>query len=103
MWSLNGLGLQDFDAYNSSEINDFRFNMKKMGERIAKDRSRSTWQEKLWYQFPPRMSEVTSSLLIKYESNSHIRVEVKCVYENGSTDNDRIKNQEVCDDQAENL
>ncbi|KAL1502865.1 hypothetical protein ABEB36_007943 [Hypothenemus hampei] len=80
---LIGKGLQDFESYNSSEINDFRFNMKKMGERIAKKRNLANPQERLLYQFPPRISEATSMLQINVRNITCIRVEAKCEYEYG--------------------
>lgn len=57
------LGLQEFDALNSNEINDFRFKMRKMGEEIAQLRSKQTWLERLYYQFPPRI--VKESYILK--------------------------------------
>ncbi|XP_050305092.1 phosphatidylinositol 4,5-bisphosphate 3-kinase catalytic subunit delta isoform [Anthonomus grandis grandis] len=88
---LIGKVLQEFDALNSSEINDFRFNMRKMGESIAKERNRGTWQEKLLYQFPPRMSE--STLLICMQDVDSIRVETKCEYD--SLDPDQFGSQDI--------
>lgn len=59
------LGLQEFDALNSSEVNEFRFKMRKIGEEIAENRKKQTWQEKLFYQFPPQIS-TNSFILTEY-------------------------------------
>lgn len=56
-------GLQEFDALSSAEVNDFRFKMRKLGDEIAQTRSRSTWKERLYYQFPPRLAPALSDAL----------------------------------------
>ncbi|XP_066146001.1 phosphatidylinositol 4,5-bisphosphate 3-kinase catalytic subunit delta isoform isoform X1 [Euwallacea fornicatus] len=93
---LIGKGLQEFEAYNSSEINDFRFNMKKMGEQIAKKRNQASWKEKLLYQFPPRISAISSVYLneLVNDYGSHgfhppIRIEIKCDSEYGAIESDQ--------------
>lgn len=57
------LGLQEFDALNNSEINDFRFKMRKTCDEIAISRSKISWLERLCYYFPPRISPVRSEFL----------------------------------------
>lgn len=70
-------GLQEFDALNSSEVNEFRFKMRKIGEEIAENRKKQTWQEKLFYQFPPRIS-TTSFILTEYvKENKFIKIASK--------------------------
>ncbi|XP_018318828.1 phosphatidylinositol 4,5-bisphosphate 3-kinase catalytic subunit delta isoform [Agrilus planipennis] len=54
---LIGKRLQEFDALSSAEINDFRFKMRKLGDEIAYERSKLSWQERLHYQFPPRLAQ----------------------------------------------
>lgn len=49
--------MQEFDSLNNPEINDFRFKMRRLGDAIAQKRTKYTWQEKLYYQFPPRLCE----------------------------------------------
>ncbi|KAJ8980774.1 hypothetical protein NQ317_016025 [Molorchus minor] len=63
---LIGKRLQEFDALNNTEINDFRFKMRKMGDEMTQRRSKQTWQERMFYQFPPRIL-----------TNSHILNEIK--------------------------
>ncbi|CAG9760506.1 unnamed protein product [Ceutorhynchus assimilis] len=92
---LIGKGLQEFDALNSSEINDFRFNMRKMGERIAKERNRGNWQQKLFYQFPPRMAEDVCVGLENIGSQTNIRVEAKCEYESSILDTHDFGSQNI--------
>ncbi|XP_018567528.1 phosphatidylinositol 4,5-bisphosphate 3-kinase catalytic subunit delta isoform [Anoplophora glabripennis] len=74
---LIGKRLQEFDALNSSEVNEFRFKMRKMGEEIADNRKKQTWQEKLFYQFPPRIS-TNSFILTEYlKENKFIKIASK--------------------------
>ncbi|ERL86797.1 hypothetical protein D910_04202 [Dendroctonus ponderosae] len=73
--NLIGKGLQDFDAFNSSEINEFRFNMRQLGERIVETRNQGSTQEILFYQFPPRISENDDSSM---RDLSRMRVAIKC-------------------------
>lgn len=56
-------GLQEFDALNSSEINDFRFKMRRMGDELAQQRQKQTWVDQLNYQFPPRISRQSYILI----------------------------------------
>lgn len=53
---LIGKRLQEFDSLNSSEINDFRFKMRRLGDEIIKERSNKKWEDRLFYQFPPRLA-----------------------------------------------
>ncbi|KAL3270242.1 hypothetical protein HHI36_009298 [Cryptolaemus montrouzieri] len=62
---LIGKRLQEFDSMNSPEINNFRFKMRKVGEDIAKSREKLSWQQKVFYQFPPRIS-VPNIILLKH-------------------------------------
>lgn len=73
--NLIGKGLQDFDAFNSSEINEFRFNMRQLGERIVDTRNQGSTQDMLFYQFPPRISENQDSSL---RDVTRMRVAIKC-------------------------
>ncbi|XP_030764148.1 phosphatidylinositol 4,5-bisphosphate 3-kinase catalytic subunit delta isoform-like isoform X2 [Sitophilus oryzae] len=75
---LIGKGLQEFDALNSNEINDFRFKMRKMGDEISEKRNQGTWLDKLQYQFPPRLSQSDD---VKFKGIKCICVETKCEYE----------------------
>lgn len=53
---LIGKGLHEFDSLKSTEVNDFRWKMRLFGEDIGKKRQNQTWQERLKYQFPPRLA-----------------------------------------------
>ncbi|KAF5291172.1 hypothetical protein FQA39_LY14414 [Lamprigera yunnana] len=59
---LIGKRLQEFDALSSPEINDFRFKMRKLGDEVAQDRSKYSWEKRLYYQFSPRVTPVSTSL-----------------------------------------
>ncbi|XP_064211138.1 phosphatidylinositol 4,5-bisphosphate 3-kinase catalytic subunit delta isoform [Tribolium castaneum] len=52
---LIGRSVKEFDELNNPEINDFRFQMRKLGDDITQKRLKYTWLEKLYYQFPPRL------------------------------------------------
>lgn len=36
--------------------------MRKVGDEIAQDRSKRTWEKRLYYQFPPRLAPVALTL-----------------------------------------
>lgn len=65
-------GLQEFDSLNSAEINDFRFKMRKLGDEIAEDRSKRSWVQRLYYQFPPRLAPVAITLADTVCQNGNI-------------------------------
>ncbi|KAJ8946954.1 hypothetical protein NQ314_008755 [Rhamnusium bicolor] len=63
------------------QINDFRFKMRKMGDDIAQVRSKQTWQEKLNYQFPPRISTNSYILTETMNENKFIKIASKFDHE----------------------
>lgn len=50
-------GLHEFQALKNSEINDFRWKMKNLGDEVARTRVNKSWLERLYYQFPPRLAD----------------------------------------------
>lgn len=56
---LIGKSLHEFKALKDREVNDFRLHMRHLGGAICRDRLTKTWEEKLYYQFPPRLAEST--------------------------------------------
>lgn len=73
-------GLQEFSELDSAEVNDFRFKMRKLGDDIAQSRTKLTWQQRLFYQFPPRLSAVSTSLqdaVSQYFPNGNIVIASK--------------------------
>ncbi|KAG5883732.1 hypothetical protein JTB14_024233 [Gonioctena quinquepunctata] len=78
---LIGKRLQEFDALNSSEINDFRFKMARMGDELAQARLKQTWVERLNYQFPPRISKQSYILNETLNENRNINISTKFDYE----------------------
>ncbi|XP_044753388.1 phosphatidylinositol 4,5-bisphosphate 3-kinase catalytic subunit delta isoform isoform X2 [Coccinella septempunctata] len=80
---LIGKRLQEFDSMNSPEINNFRFKMRKLGEDIAKSREKLTWQQKVFYQFPPRISVPNILLLNQIGHDKNIKIATKF----GNSDN----------------
>lgn len=54
---LIGKGLHEFQALKNSEINDFRWKAKSLGDEIARSRLNMEWEERLYYQFPPRLAD----------------------------------------------
>ncbi|CAG9819182.1 unnamed protein product [Phaedon cochleariae] len=79
---LIGKRLQEFDALNSSEINDFRFKMKRMGDEFAQERSKQTWVARLNYQFPPRISKHSFILKETLNEQRNIKIATKFDLEN---------------------
>ncbi|KAK9873151.1 hypothetical protein WA026_021384 [Henosepilachna vigintioctopunctata] len=74
---LIGKRLQEFDSMNSPEINNFRFKMRKLGEDVAKSREKLTWQQKVFYQFPPRISKPNMLLLNHLGHDKNIKIATK--------------------------
>lgn len=53
---LIGKGLHEFAALKNSEVNDFRWKMRLLGDEISLGRQKQDWVEKVYYQYPPRLS-----------------------------------------------
>lgn len=49
--------LQEFNNLNNPEVNDFRYKMGLLTENISAQRKSMSFQEKLNYQFPPRLAD----------------------------------------------
>jgi phosphatidylinositol-4,5-bisphosphate 3-kinase len=57
----------------------FRFKMRKLGDEIAQKRSKYTWLEKLYYQFPPRLCPKNKILP---ETWNHRKIKIATRFEN---------------------
>lgn len=55
---LIGKGLHEFAALKNSEVNDFRWKMRLLGDEMALDRQKKSWVEKVQYQFPSRIAPI---------------------------------------------
>lgn len=53
---LIGKGLHEFAALKNSEVNDFRWKMRLLGDEYAQARRKKLWNEKVRYQFRPRLA-----------------------------------------------
>lgn len=53
---LIGKGLHEFAALKNSEVNDFRWKMRVLGDEVALERQKYSWTKKVEYQFPPRLA-----------------------------------------------
>lgn len=53
---LIGKGLHEFAALKNSEVNDFRWKMRVLGDEVAMARQKKSWMEKVRYQFPTRLA-----------------------------------------------
>lgn len=51
-----GKGLHEFAALKNSEVNDFRWKMRVLGDEVAVDRQKKSWVEKVQYQYPSRLA-----------------------------------------------
>ncbi|EFN66382.1 Phosphatidylinositol-4,5-bisphosphate 3-kinase catalytic subunit beta isoform [Camponotus floridanus] len=56
---LIGKGLHEFAALKNSEVNDFRWKMRLLGDDVALGRQKKSWTEKVHYQFPSRVAAPT--------------------------------------------
>lgn len=54
---LIGKPVDEFKSLNNPEVNDFRYKMGVVAERVSDERKRMTWQERLIYQYPPRLAK----------------------------------------------
>ncbi|CAH0748005.1 unnamed protein product [Diatraea saccharalis] len=68
---LIGKGLNEFDSLRSSEVNDFRKQMRCLAEESLMRRLQSTWQERLRYQCPPRLADQPVPATLKSHLNKN--------------------------------
>lgn len=54
---LIGKPVEEFKGLNNPEVNDFRYKMGVIAEKISDERKRMTWQQRLMYQYPPRLAK----------------------------------------------
>lgn len=54
---LIGKPVEEFKGLNNPEVNDFRYKMGVIAEKVSDDRKRMTWQQRLMYQYPPRVAK----------------------------------------------
>ncbi|CAH1772431.1 unnamed protein product [Owenia fusiformis] len=52
---LIGKGLNEFDAMNSPEVNDFRHKMRRICEQVGEERDGKSWYEQMLYKYPPEI------------------------------------------------
>ncbi|KAH0946844.1 hypothetical protein HN011_008570 [Eciton burchellii] len=64
---LIGKGLHEFAALKNSEVNDFRWKMRLLGDEVALARQKNCWIDKVRYQFPSRIT--LSSIIPKNVEN----------------------------------
>lgn len=86
--SLIGKKLDDFKTLKNPEVNDFRFQIGELGERIAKRRSKMTRKEKILYQYPPKLaknSEIPYAVKPLLRENDEFQIVAKLPNENIST------------------
>lgn len=54
---LIGKPIEEFRVLNNPEVNDFRYKMGVLAERVSNARKEMSWQERLMYQYPPRLAK----------------------------------------------
>lgn len=54
---LIGKPVEEFKSLNNSEVNDFRYRMGVLAERESNKRKKMSWQDRLKYQYPPRLAK----------------------------------------------
>lgn len=73
--------MQEFDSLNNAEVNDFRFKMRRLGDEIAQQRTKKSWLERLYYQFPSRLSKNSCIYNEILKENKNINVASKFDHE----------------------
>nr|CAD7450382.1 unnamed protein product [Timema bartmani] len=90
--NLIGKGLHEFDSLKNTEVNDFRWKMKMLGDEVARSRQTKSWIEKVIYQFPPRLAKSPDLpqsvmtrlrdgnfvLMTKFENTEVLILSIKC-------------------------
>lgn len=77
---LIGKGLHEFAALKNSEVNDFRWKMRLLGDEVALDRQKKSWVEKVQYQFPSRtapMPNVPKNIESRLKDGNIVLVTIK--------------------------
>ncbi|XP_055310433.1 phosphatidylinositol 4,5-bisphosphate 3-kinase catalytic subunit beta isoform [Sitodiplosis mosellana] len=54
---LIGKPVEEFKNLNNPEVNDFRYKMGVIADEMSEERKRMTWQQRLMYQYPPRLAK----------------------------------------------
>ncbi|XP_014479292.1 PREDICTED: phosphatidylinositol 4,5-bisphosphate 3-kinase catalytic subunit delta isoform [Dinoponera quadriceps] len=83
---LIGKGLHEFAALKNSEVNDFRWKMRLLGDEMALDRQKKSWVEKVQYQFPSRIAPtpaVPKNIESRLKDGNIVLVTIK--FENSDT------------------
>ncbi|XP_072757621.1 phosphatidylinositol 4,5-bisphosphate 3-kinase catalytic subunit delta isoform [Anoplolepis gracilipes] len=62
---LIGKGLHEFAALKNSEVNEFRWKMRLLGDDVALSRQKRSWIEKVHYQFPSRIAPLPKKNTLK--------------------------------------
>ncbi|KAF7992193.1 hypothetical protein HCN44_001518 [Aphidius gifuensis] len=74
---LIGKGLHEFDSLQNTEVNDFRKKSRVLGEEIALARMNYSWEEKVRYQYPSRLStsdDIPKTVLDKIKDGNIVLV-----------------------------
>lgn len=72
---LIGKGLHEFASLRNSEVNDFRWKMRVLGDEISMERPKKTLAEKVRYQFPSRLAptpEIPRSIQSRLKDGNNI-------------------------------
>uniref|UniRef100_A0ABD2XJG3 phosphatidylinositol 3-kinase n=1 Tax=Trichogramma kaykai TaxID=54128 RepID=A0ABD2XJG3_9HYME len=83
---LIGKGLHEFAALKNSEVNDFRWKMRLLGDEIALERQKKSWSEKVDYQFPTGLAatpDVPKNIESRMSKDGNVKIVVK--FENTET------------------
>ncbi|RZF40704.1 hypothetical protein LSTR_LSTR007995 [Laodelphax striatellus] len=83
---LIGKGLHEFDSLKNSEVNYFRGKMKNLADEMARGRQNKSWLQRLYYQFPPRITDSSKPMpkaIFSRLKEGHFVMNVK--FENSET------------------
>lgn len=74
---LIGKPIEEFKSLNNPEVNDFRHKMGVIAERVSEERTHMTWQQRLLYQYPPRLAKsinIPQSVRGRFQNNKFMIV-----------------------------
>ena len=83
---LIGRCVNDFRCLKNLEVNDFRYKMSMLSENIEKERNKMSWNEKLMYQNPPRLSKMPN--IVKIPNGIKGRLQTETFLINVKLEND---------------
>jgi phosphatidylinositol-4,5-bisphosphate 3-kinase len=78
---LIGKGMHEFDAMKNSEVNDFRYRMSLISEKMCQERGTMDWRQRMKYLYPERMNtrRPLPSFIQKKITRNNLVIEVSSI------------------------